>query len=73
MMPRRKGKKTEVSEYFVKIHNLTHSGKQIIVFQEGEWRHYWLPSKSLKHIKKPFKASSSLLEMVRRSQIEIIE
>jgi len=65
--------KKDKSSYFVEIFNMTHSGKQVIVFSGNEWKHLWISGKSSKSVQKPYTASSSMLEMIRRRQLEVKE
>ena len=69
----RKKKEPVKSICFLEIINLTHTGKQVIVFSSGEWKHLWIKGQGSASVLKPYKASSSMTEMVKRRQIELRE
>lgn len=74
-MPRKSRNKkrvTPVLNTLIEIHNTGFTGKEVIVFHDNKWNHYWIPSKGKVSIPSHYKASSSLTEMVRRDQIQIV-
>ena len=59
--------------YVLEISNLTYTGKQIIVYSEGSWKHLWLKGREVTTVPKPYSISPSMNEMRRRKLIDFKE
>lgn len=70
--PSKKMSNKPVYEALVDIVNTSYTGKQVIISLDGEWKHYWIPSKGKVTVPSRMQISSSLTEMVRRDQIQIV-
>lgn len=57
----------------LEIANLTYTGKQVIVFSNGAWKHLWLKGREVATVPKPYTISSSMAEMKRRKLIDFKE